>query len=163
VSYKKIRGKGLDAPETNTGADGVFQIEVQLLDGALLVVHKGILFQAKKYKGSSRSDLIDQVENMEQFAPGGSALFEFGPEGYRGAAGRVILTDSERNPRRIPHPDEPLGSFLADQFLPCGAGLRGMYYDFADETLFVPHEGIVRRVSLRHLIEVKVRRRKRKR
>jgi hypothetical protein len=163
VIYKKTRGKGTEAAEKRTGADGVFQVEVQPHNDSLLVYYKGILFQAKKHAGSSRSDLIHQVENMEQIAPGGSALFEFGPEGYRGAAGRVILADKERNPTRIPHPDEPLGNFLADQFLPCGAGLRGMYYDFAQKTLLVPQEGIVKRISLRNLIEVKVRRRKRER
>jgi hypothetical protein len=156
VNYKKIGSKA----EKRIGADGIFQIEVQPSDGSSLVFYKSILFQAKKYEGSSRGSLIDQVELMEEIAPGGSAVFEFGPEGYRGAVGRVILEERERNQRRIPHPDESLGSFLADRFLPCGAGLRNMYYDFKRKVIFVPslEGGVFKQVSLRHSVEVKVRR-----
>jgi hypothetical protein len=97
---------------------------------------------------------------MEGIAPGGSAVFEFGPEGYRGAVGRAILEERERNQRRIPHPDESLGTFLADRFLPCEAGLRSMYYDFRRKVIFVPSSegGVLKQVSLRHQIDVEVRR-----
>jgi hypothetical protein len=158
VRYKKVRGKGDGAPEKEIGADGVFQIEVHP-QSRPLVVYKGILFQAKKDRGSSRSDLIDQVEDMERIAPGGSAVFEFGPEGYRGASGKVILATRRRRPERIPHPEESLGRYLADRFLPCESGLRGMYYDFMDGTLIVPvGQGVVvRRIRPRHLIEVEVK------
>jgi hypothetical protein len=155
VNYKKIGSKA----EKRLGADGVFQIEVQPSNGSSRVDYKGILFQAKKHEGSSRGSLISQVELMEGIAPGGSAVFEFGPEGYRGAVGRVVLEEKVRNPNRIPHPDESLGAFLADRFLPCGAGLRGMHYDFNRKIIFVPSsEGqVFKQVSLRHAIEVKVR------
>ena len=159
VRYRKIGPKA----EKRIGGDGIFQVEVQPSDGSSLITYKSILFQSKKHEGSSRSDMIDQVENMEEIAPGGSAVFEFGPEGYRGAAGRIILDERERNPRHIPHPDEPLGTFLADEFLPCGAGLRNMYCDFEDRTLFVPVDGgTVKRISLRHAIELEVRKRRRR-
>ena len=35
---------------------------------------------------------------MEEFAPGGSAVFEFGPKGYRGASGQDILAARELTP-----------------------------------------------------------------
>jgi hypothetical protein len=130
VNYKKIGSKA----EKRIGADGIFQIEVQPSEGLSLVIYKSILFQAKKYKGGSRGSLIDQVELMEGIAPGGSAVFEFGPKGYRGAVGRVILEERGRNQRRIPQPEESLGVFLADRFLPCEAGLRNMYYDFGPKS-----------------------------
>jgi hypothetical protein len=61
-----------------------------------VVVYKGVLFQAKKYRGDSRANLIDQVRKMEQLAPGGSALFEFGPKGYTGASGQDIIVRRAR-------------------------------------------------------------------
>lgn len=158
VTYKKLRGRGRDAPEKMTGADGVFQVEVRPSDTPLFIP-KGILFQAKKYQGSSRSDLITQVEEMERIAPGGSAVFEFGPDGYFGVSGRDVIVSQQIDPKRIPHPERPLGSYLADEFLPCEAGLRGMYYDAVRGNLSVPLErGGVKlvRVSLRHRIALQV-------
>lgn len=159
ITYKKFRGRGDGAPEKQTGADGIFQVEVHRGNEAL-IVPKGILFQAKKFSGSSRSDLIDQVTRMEQTAPGGSAVFEFSPDGYRGASGRDVLLARERHPDRIPHPDDSLGHYLADRFLGCESGLRGMYYDAVRGILVVPLEqgGVkVVRVSLGHRIALEVR------
>lgn len=158
VTYKKFRGRGHGASEKETGADGVFQVEVRPGDTSV-IVPKGVLFQAKKYRGSGRSDLIDQVEEMERTAPGGSAVFEFGPNGYRGASGRDILETRELSPTKIPHPEERLGSYLADRFMPCEAGLRGMYYDAVRGNLIVPLEqGGVKlvNVSLGHRVAVQV-------
>jgi len=158
VTYKKFRGRGKDAIEKDTGADGIFQIDVYRA-GETLIVSKGVLFQAKKYQGSSRSELIKQVRDMERTAPGGSAIFEFGPDGYRGASGRDILGARESDPDRIPHPEERLGNYLAYRFMPCKSGLRGMYYDAVREILVVPLEdGQVKvvKVSLRHRLSVEV-------
>lgn len=146
------------ALEHRIGADGIFQVEVHLQNESVLVP-KGVLFQAKKYRGSSRSELIEQVTEMERIAPGGSAVFEFGPDGYRGASGRDILVMREPNQRGIPHPQERLSEYLADNFLPCRSGLRGMYYDAVRENLTVPlEEGGVRvmEIELRHRIAVQV-------
>jgi hypothetical protein len=159
ITYKKFRSKGDGALETITGADGIFQVEVHQ-DKEKLIGIKGLIFQAKKYQGSSRSNLIGQVELMERIAPGGSAVFEFGPKGYRGASSREILDAREHAPTRIPHPTEKLGGYLADEFMPCASGLRGMYYDAIRRFLVVPRtEGIsVLRTSLRHRIAVEVTR-----
>lgn len=159
IHYKKFRGRGDDAPEKETGADGIFQIEAHPGDDTL-IVSKGVLFQAKKYRGSSRGDMIGQVNKMERIAPGGSAVFEYGPDGYHGASGRDILSKRDLHPHQIPHPEGALGDYLADRFLPCESGLRGMYYDAVRENLVVPlAQGGVKllRVSLRHRISVDVR------
>lgn len=158
ITYKKLRGRGRDAPEKVIGADGIFQIEVRPF-GTSVVIPKGILFQAKKYQGSSRSDLIPQVEDMERVAPGASAVFEFGPNGYFGVSGREILVTRQLDPDRVPHPERRLGSYLADEFLPCEAGLRGMYYDPFRGNLFVPLAGgevRVVQISVRHRIALQV-------
>jgi hypothetical protein len=161
ISYKKFRGGGPNAPEKSLGADGVFQIEVRVNDTSILVF-KAILFQAKKDRSSSRGNLLKQVRDMEQIAPGGSAVFEFGPNGYRAASGDEILIMSERNPQRIPHPNQPLDSFLADRFLPCESGLRGMFYDAERQNLIVPQkDGTIRIVNIRipNVIELEVTKR----
>jgi hypothetical protein len=137
ITYKKFRGRGGGAPEKVIGADGIVVVEVHLGNGGLMV-SKGVLFQSKKAKGSSRGDMLDQVRRMEQTAPGGSAVFEFGPGGYRGASGRDILSAKEQQLTRIPHPEYQLGDYLAEQFLPCKSGLRGMYYDAVRENIVVP-------------------------
>ncbi len=160
ISYKKFRGRGGNAPESITGADGIFQVEVRPGIGPVEVV-KGLLFQGKKYRGSARGDLMEQVTEMEQTAPGGSAVFEFSPNGYKAASGRSILERRKRQPAQIPHPEATLDGYLADQFLPCTSGLRGMYYDAVRGILVVPMEnGEVKfvQVSLRHRIALQVRR-----
>ena len=157
ITYKKLRGRGADAPEKETGADGLFQIEVRP-DDERRVVTKGVIFQAKKFKSSSRSDLLDQIQKMEQIAPGGSAVFEFGPEGYKGSSRVDILATAEAT-HRIPHGQESLAEYLADRFLTCPAGLRDMYYDALRHRLIIPTAQGTKIVELRlrHRIDVEVR------
>jgi hypothetical protein len=156
VQYKKFRGRGDGALEKHIGADGLVQVEVHTPSG--VVITKGVLFQAKKVRGSSRSDLREQVEKMEGVAPGGSAIFEFGPDGYRATAGSVVIREIHARPTRIPHPTELIGEYLADQFLPCRSGLRGMYYDAVRENLIVPVDGAIRVIaaSLRHRLRIDI-------
>jgi hypothetical protein len=156
VQYKKFGGRGNNAFEKDSGADGIVQVEVHGPSGEIAT--KGVLFQAKKVAGSSRSDLPEQTRKMEDLAPRGSAVFEFGPNGYRAAASTVILREITNEPRRIPHPHDPIGEYLADQFLVCVSGLRGMYYDAVRKILVVPVEGANRVVplSLRHRVRLEV-------
>lgn len=156
VQYKKFGGRGKNAFEKESGADGIVQVEVHGPAGDIAT--KGVLFQAKKASGSSRSDLRDQVRKMEDLAPRGSAVFEFGPNGYRAAASTVILREITNEPRRIPHPHDSIGEYLAEQFLLCVSGLRGMYYDAVRKILVVPVEGAYRVVPLplRHRVRLEV-------
>ncbi len=152
VWYKKFRGRGAKAFEKDAGADGIVQVEVHGSNGEIAT--KGVLFQAKKDRGSSRSDLLGQVRKMEALAPNGSAVFEFGPDAYRAAASSIVLAELEARPHRIPHPQDDIGEYLAGQFLPCKSGLRGMYYDAVRKILVVPSNGAVRVIplSLRHRV-----------
>jgi len=95
---------------------------------------------------------------MERAAPGGSAIFEFGPDGYRAAPGSVMIREINARPTRIPHPTEPIGTYLADQFFVCTSGLRGMYYDAVRQNLIVPVEGAIRIIpaSLRHRLRIDI-------
>ena len=159
VAYKKFRGRGKDAIEKTIGADGIFQVEVRPNDAE--VVYKGVLFQAKKYRGSSRRQLRGQVSDMEEVAPGGSAVFEFGPQGYNAIPGREVLERPDRITIRERRAGTRLADYLAGQFLPCKSGLRGLYYDAVRGNLIVPvagREPRVIRVSLHHRITVEVER-----
>lgn len=157
ISYKKFRGRGRGAAEKQIGADGIVQVEVR--PGlANEIVHKGLLFQAKKIAGSSRREMHRQVEGMESVAPGGSAVFEYGPRGYRAASGQEILRPETRDVIRIGRPN--LSDYLSDRFLPCTAGLRGMYYDAVRGNLIVPGSDgpHTYKVSLRHRVLIEVER-----
>lgn len=156
IHYKKFRGRGTDALEKHSGADGIVQIEVFEASGT--IVTKGVLFQAKKITGSSRTDLPAQVRQMEELAPGGSAVFEFGPDGYLAEAGSSIVAKLVARPGRIPHPISPITDYLADEFLECKSGLRGMYYDGVRKILVLPDTGDNRLLplALRHRVRLEV-------
>jgi hypothetical protein len=156
VRYKKFRGRGRGALEKALGADGIFEIEARP-DGQE-VVTKGVLFQAKKDRGSSRRDLREQVRQMETVVPGGSAVFEFGPNGYKAASGADMLPDLQIGTRTLPHPRNTMGEYLADQFLPCRSGKRGMYYDAVRQLLIVPADGTNRVVpaAVAHRVRLEV-------
>lgn len=156
IQYKKFRGRGTDALEKHSGADGIVQIEVHEASGTIIT--KGVLFQAKKVSGSSRSDLPEQARKMEDLAPGGSAVFEFGPDSYRAEATASILGVLEERPGRIPHPRHPIADYLADQFLTCKSGLRGMYYDGVRKILVLPaaSDNRLLPLALRHRVRIEV-------
>jgi hypothetical protein len=159
ISYKKFRGRGANAAEKRLGADGIVQVEVLPSAGTQIIITKGILFQAKKVSSASRRDLLGQLQLMEDLAPGGSAVFEYGPDGYRASDGDDILTLSAET-RSVPHAREPLSAYLADRFLPCLTGLRGMYYNANRDHLIIPVGGDVIKIAdlrLRHRIGIEIR------
>jgi len=149
VRYKKFRGRGGGALERETGADGIFQIEVTRGDEKAF---KGLLFQAKKL-GGSNGRLSPQVERMESLAPGSSAVFEYGPPVYRAASGQGYLQAGSPSLRHKAPNLRPLDSFLGDEFLPCNAGHRGLYYDALRGLLLLP-TGTALRVSVRHRVTI---------
>ncbi len=144
MSYKKFRGRGYGAFEKESGADGIFQVEVTR---GSEMEFKGLMFQAKK-TGQLNGDLASQVERMEAMAPQGSAVFEYGPDSYRAIAGHDYLTEASIDKSRIGRALQPLGGFLVD-FLSCTYGLRGMHYDAIRGLLILPN-GSAYRVSLAH-------------
>jgi hypothetical protein len=152
VDYRKFSGS---TEEPATGADGVFQIEIDRFDVGVTPLDesvvkpeiieiaerfkKGILFQSKKIDNSKREELVEQLENMEKLSPNEGAYFEYGPDAFRAtAASAVVAVDGFT--KRIEASAFPrLGDFLADEFLECKRGVEGMYYDFDRDTLFFPN------------------------
>jgi len=157
LSYKKLRGRGPHAPEKVTGADGLFQIEVQH-PGASSET-KGFLFQAKKREASSRGDLVSQVDDLEKLAPGGSAVIEYSQEGFRAQTGREFQTERKQKPSRIPHPSCALAVFLGEHFLSCKIGIRGLYFDAVRGQMVVPQSdgrNLLFMVSVAHRLSLNV-------
>jgi len=137
VRTRKFGSGGKASEERRTGADGIVEIEVRHLPSGMLDL-KGLLVQAKKEWSGADPRLAGQVRRMEELAPGCSAAVDYSPRGYSAAAGTVVL-EAEGNRRRVPDSDVvPLGDFLADRFLPCEVGLRGLYYDARRELLHLP-------------------------
>jgi len=69
---------------------------------------------------------------MENVTQNGSAVFDYGPEAYRGSAPSLVLGSSGR-----PSESEPkrLGEFLAEDFLECRVGRQDLWYDSEQKEL----------------------------
>lgn len=156
VTYKKFRGRGKGADERVFGADGI--VEVQIEDRQNGSKHgKGVLFQAKK-KGDKRArKLLEQATKMERIAQKGAAIFEYGPDEYIGFDASTIidqdLANSEGNTRAR------LGDYLADRFLPCDVGKRGMFFDAVGRAIVYTDKNgdLIRvRATLRHRLRIEV-------
>lgn len=132
VTTRKFRGRGELATEHIIGADGIVQIEVTTPSGS--TVAKGLLFQAKNQWIHRDQDLLIQVRHMEEFAPSGSAVFDYSAEGYRGFPSSIVI-ERDARPRHIP--PRRLGEFLADEFLECSVGRRDTYYDWSRKRLIL--------------------------
>jgi hypothetical protein len=152
IRYKKFRGRGKGAFEKRSGADGIIDIEVTT-NGEKL--YKGLLFQAKKDGLRGDAKLTEQVRNMESLAKGGSAIFDYGRDGYRAIPGGIFLKSRSDRQSFIERNEHPLGSFLGDEFLSCSSGLRGMYFDAVRELLLVPGRGAIR-VELHNRVRIDV-------
>jgi hypothetical protein len=156
VTYRKFRGRGRGAAERMLGADGIFQVEIENLRAGVVDL-KGILFQAKKNWQSHNSTLVRQIQRMERLSPGATVVFNYTPDAYYAIDGPVVLS-AEGNPKLVSHPMK-LGDYLADSFLPCNTGLRGLYYDSRRRLLIVPRQTVppvISRIPLLQRITVEV-------
>jgi len=156
ATYAKFRGRGRNAAEKFTGADGILQIEF-IDKSAGLFRTKGILFQAKKRGSEEPSRLIAQVQKMEQLAPHGSAVFEYSESGYHAIDGTDVI---ESNGRIAKSTLQSLDHYLADRFLRCAVGMFGLYYDHSSKVLTVPggESGVAGLLGpTRHELRIRVR------
>jgi hypothetical protein len=81
VSYQKLRGRGLNAPERLYGSDGLFQISVTDDSGRVLR-RKGLPFQSKvNWRGRSKS-LAAQSKDMQR-STGEGLVVDYTERGYR--------------------------------------------------------------------------------
>ncbi len=155
VSYKKFRGRGLDAFEKDYGADGIIQIEVTLRGATFF---KGLLFQAKKGETLRGSDLREQIAKIEEIAPCGSAVVLYHPLGYLGIKGTEYLHSDGELVGPMANKLQTLASLLED-FLECKNGLRGMYFEAVRERLVLPTlNGEIKAIPLKvqHRIKIEI-------
>jgi hypothetical protein len=116
ISYRKLRGRGKNAPEKRFGADGIFQIRVTDRDGAV-VRQKALPFQAKKEWRRKDTKLIKQCEDMiREFGQG--IVVDFSPTGYLACrAAEVVDFQGQHRALRDQGRLRDLGHVLADDFL----------------------------------------------
>lgn len=167
MTYKKFRGRGKGADEKVFGADGIVEVQIEDRDTGTKF-GKGVLFQAKKRGDRRRAKLLEQAGKMEEIVRQGSAIFEYGPNEYVGYDASTLIEDHvaevNGNPRDHVAEDDGnsrsrLGDYLAERFLPCGVGKRGMYYDAVGRAIVHTNERgelIRARATLRHRLRIEV-------
>jgi hypothetical protein len=137
IRTQKFGSGGANSEEKLSGANGIVEVEVRhIASGA--VERKGLLVQAKKGWSGTNAKLLTQVRDMERIAPGSSAAFDYGPDGYTAVDGQAVI-EAKGNRRIVDGAhDMPLGKFLSDRFLACEIGLRGLLYDPRRHILHLP-------------------------
>lgn len=130
----KLRGSGPGAPEKCTGADMLVEIVVGDAEGQAMF-QKGMIVQAKKNWKGKDGRLQEQATLMEEIAPGAAAVVDYRQPQCVGADARsVVMEGADRRSIKM----RPWGDLLADEFLPCSLGQRGLLYDGENEVLAVP-------------------------
>lgn len=169
-------GNQHSSEERPTGADGIFQIEVDRTRievtpfGNVAQVEnvevegqfkKGILFQSKRHDSKEgKQALVSELRLIENLTPESGAYFEYGPDGYRAARACDVL-DQEGHSKALDERSFPrVGDFLSNLFLECKVGVEGMYVDLETQSLVFPTQTPeIEELSqqLRHAMSVQVR------
>lgn len=137
ITTRKFGSGGRSSEEKLSGADGIVEIEVRHHSTGQ-VETKGLLVQAKKGWSGRDNRLLGQVVDMESLAPGSSAAIDYSSRGYHCAEGRSVIA-ADGNRRRFEDGQVfPFGDFLAERFLSCEVGLRGLYYEAHRKLLHLP-------------------------
>jgi hypothetical protein len=134
----KLRGRGAHAPEKDTGADGIFQLDVFDEAGKLLI-RKGLLFQSKvNWTGTDRRLLRQAERLMRQSAS--SIVIDYSVDGYRAIAASDVI-HAGGNRREVPSiSDKRLSEVLGNEFVGCIRGDLGLYWDPTSEQLITNGE-----------------------
>lgn len=128
VSYRKLRGRGLNAPERLYGSDGLFQISVSNEFDEILR-QKGLPFQSKtNWRGRSKA-VASQSRDIQQ-TTGEGLVIDYSATGYRTCGtGIAIETHGNRTEANRRGAMRPLGQTLGVEFLECRIGKIGLFYD----------------------------------
>ena len=148
ISYKKLRGRGWNAPEKRYGSDGIFQIEV--LDRLGTVIRaKGLPFQSKKEWKGNLPKLAEQAADMEINTPGGIVI-DFNKQGYSACMASAVVA-AQGNRASVVQADKMhrLGQLLGNEFLNCEIGIQDLYFDAEQEEYAF-------REALHHVISTEV-------
>src|ERR1051326_69266 len=154
VSYRKLRGRGLNAPERLYGSDGIFQVAVTTEEGVVVRL-KGLPFQSKiNWEGRSAS-VASQSEDIEA-STGEGIVVDYTTTGYRACStGVVVEARGNRNEVERRGGMKPLGQLLGVDFLECRIGKIGLFFDpeteryFKGDNMVEPRHAITTRVVAR--------------
>ncbi len=108
LTYNKFRGRGSNALESKTGADGIVTIEIEKNNS---IRYKSFVFQAKKIGNYS---LGEQEALMNNHLPDCNVIFRYGPKGYK-----VENYKEEMS----------ICKFISNVFLKCEFGMEDLRYD----------------------------------
>lgn len=152
ISYTKLRGRGLNAPERLYGSDGIFQIEVRNQYGDS-VRKKGLPFQAKTNWRNLNSKVASQAADMRA-STGEGIVIDYSSHGYQACpTGIAINANGDSRVIESNHDFMPLGQVLANEFLDCRIGRVGLFFNtleeryYEDETIIEPSHAITTRVT----------------
>jgi len=154
VSYRKLRGRGLNAPERLYGSDGLFQILVSNENDEILR-QKGLPFQSKtNWQGRSQA-VASQARDIQQ-TTGEGLVIDYSATGYR-TCGTGIAIETHGNRMEVNRRGamKPLGQILGVEFLECRIGKIDLFYDpdkeryFQGGNLIQPAHAITTRVVKR--------------
>ncbi len=135
IMWKKIRGRGPNAPERLYGADGLFQILVSDANGSV-IRSKGLPFQSKTNWHGRSAEVARQSRDIES-SLGGGIVLNFKETGYE-ACTTAAAVESSGNRRQLERAQlmKPLGQMLGNDFLNCTIGQIGLYFDPEDERFY---------------------------
>ena len=132
IYYRKLRGRGFNAPEKIFGADGIFQLEVNDQSDRCLL-KKGLPFQAKKLWGKTDKKLVSQSKKILETLKQGIVI-NYTPSGYKACSAQEVVEMGGSNKSLLTNKRlQPLGQVLGNDFLNCDIGIKGLYFDTAQE------------------------------
>lgn len=157
ITSHKLRGRGPNAAEASVGADGLFQIELEDMT-TQEIWRKGLLFQAKMEKDRNKKLLVEEMKNMEKITPNESLVVEYGDNEYRAIRSSDLLRSGKSLRTVDEGVSQSLGDILADEFVECTLGVRGMYYDSQRQIILVPSQDdmVARRYAIDHRISIDI-------
>ena len=133
ISYRKVRGRGPRAPEKLYGTDGLIQLLVKDIADNIAAT-KGLPFQSKmKWRGKDQK-LYEQAGHMQERISGGIVI-DFNPVKYMACTTKAAYTcEGDRKTADKYGCMRSLGRILAQDFLNCSIGRRGLYFDIDNES-----------------------------
>ena len=132
ISYRKIRGRGRNAPEKLYGADGIFQIRVSGGPRDAEVI-KGLPFQSKKNWQGKDGDLLKQAGDMQLKLRTGLVV-DYSSNGYKACTVKAAIAASGNRRTAEKHDSmRPLSQILGKDFLECTVGTRGLFFEPNEE------------------------------
>ena len=131
ISSRKIRGRGQNAPEKITGADGIFKISI--IRDNQEVLKKGLLFQSKKNWKNQDKNLIKQCNNMINHV-GSAIVINYTRNGYEAYDAKDVISFNGRRKELLEENKKlTLSNLLGKKFLNCIIGEIGLDYDKESE------------------------------